>query len=359
MDRHRSKGVTIFGILIIVTSLLQMRTLLNFSYTNYVYTFSTFLPEEIILMRYFASWSLRIVGLVSGIGILFLNNKCRKMALYLFFFTICTIYWKYPYFVFVNQAPYLDQMLLPRLRLHLGYGFPTFSSVVGGSVVCARIMDILFAGIFIYYFTRPKVKKQFNATSEENGGYGLIEDFLRGKRAQTADKLIPHNLREGKILDVGCGVTPAFLFNTKFKYKYGLDESIKNFSSKENILMEKIDLEKDIRFPFEDNFFDTVTMLAVFGHLDPDRILAVLKEIKRTLKPSGRFIMTTPCRWSAKLIVLMYKLRFIDPDKARGHKGAYSRDFIYTSFEKAGFEREKMRFGYFELFMNSWFYVDK
>ena len=46
------------------------------------------------------------------------------------------------------------------------------------------------------------------------------------------------------------------------------------------------------RLDFEDNFFDYVTMLAVIEHFhDP---LVVLREIRRVLKPSGRFIFTTP-----------------------------------------------------------------
>jgi hypothetical protein len=37
-------------------------------------------------------------------------------------------------------------------------------------------------------------------------GFGLLEGFLASKRAQMADRLIPGDLRNGKILDICCMV---------------------------------------------------------------------------------------------------------------------------------------------------------
>ena len=127
-------------------------------------------------------------------------------------------------------------------------------------------------------------------------GYGLLENFLAKKRAEITNKLIPFNLREGKILDIGCGTIPFFLINTKFKEKHGMDPSLKVFDLKENIMLKKHDVEQDI-FPYEDNFFDVVTMLVVFEYIEPDKLIDVLKEIKRVLKSGGRFILSTSCPW--------------------------------------------------------------
>lgn len=355
MNSKRPLGVTIFGAILIISSLGHMVTLLDFN--HYVYLFQP-LPGKIILLRYFISWALRIIGLISGIGILYLKNTFRKLALYLFLVTIVTVSWKHPYVGFQRHAAYLDQIFSYQMQLK-GVVLPSFSSIAGIATMGARILDVLFAGIFIYYFTRLKVKGQFNVAIIPAENYGLLENFLAKKRARMADRLIPHQLRDGRILDIGCGTTPFFLNNTKFKYKYGIEITIKDCLSKENIVLEKFDLEKDKQLPFEDNFFNVVTMLAVFEHIKPDKLPGVLKEIKRVLKPGGRLVMTTPCPWAEKLLWLMAKLRLIDSWKMEEHKGAYQRADIVHYFDKASFEKEKVHFGYFELCMNSWVYAEK
>lgn len=161
MNSKRSIGVTIFAIILISDSLLQMIELLYFQ--HYKNTFQ-FLSDEIILFRYFVSWTLRITGLISGIGILFLKNTFRKFGLSLFIFTIITIYWKYPSLAFKNDAVYLDQFLKDYGCYPIvikGYGTLTFSSLANGTAIFARVLGVLYAALFIYYFTRPKVKRQF------------------------------------------------------------------------------------------------------------------------------------------------------------------------------------------------------
>lgn len=355
MDKYRPKGVTIFAAIIIWTSLAQMITLLDLEHYRYLFYP---MPERLLLLRYFISWASRIVGLACGAGLLYKSNLSRVTALYLFLFTALTVSLKHPYLGFERHALYLDQWVMRRAIYPVrwgGYGLPSFYSLAKASAIGARIVDIVFAAAFIFYFTRPKIREYF----VKNSSCGLLEDFFARKRSLKADALIPAGLREGKILDVGCGITPAFLLNTKFKHKYGLDLMIDNQLPKENIFITKLDLEKEPVFPFEGNFFDAVTMLAVFEHLEPGRLIGVLKEIRRVLKPKSRFVVTTPCPWSAKLIALMAKLRLIDPEKARGHKGAYARRAIIRYLNEAGFERSKIRFGRFELFLNSWVYADK
>lgn len=355
MDKYKPKGVTVFAAIIIATSLAHMITLLDFEHYRYLFYP---MPERLLLFRYFVSWALRIVGLACGAGLLYKSNLLRITALYLFLFTALTVSLKHPYLGFERHALYLDQWVMRRAIYPVrwgGYGLPSFYSLAKVSAIGARIVDIVFAAAFIFYFTRPKIREYF----AKNSSCGLLEDFLAKKRSLKADALIPAGLREGKILDVGCGITPAFLLNTKFRYKYGLDSMIDNQLPKENIFITKLDLEKEPVFPFEGNFFDAVTMLAVFEHLEPGRLIGVLKEIRRVLKPKGRFVVTTPCPWSAKLIALMARLRLINPEKARGHKGAYARRAIIWYLNEAGFERSKIRFGHFELFLNSWVYADK
>jgi SAM-dependent methyltransferase len=350
LSNKRSLGVTIFGVIFIVSSLWAMVTLLDFN--HYAYFFK-YLPEKIIWLRYFGSWVLRILILISGIGILCLSDNFRKLAICLFIFTIVTVYWKHPLAGFQNHTAYLDNLF----KSHGLYS--SFSSIANISAICARIIDVLFAIIPIYYFTRKDVKEQFRVAMIPVENYGLFENFLTEKRARMADKLIPHNLRNGAILDIGCGATPIFLLNTTFKYKYGIEITVESCLARENIILKKLDLEKDDLLPFESDFFDVVTMLAVFEHINPDKLAGVLKEIKRVLRPGARFIVTTPNPWAGKLLWLMAKLGLINSGKMKEHKGAYGKADIVRYFERAGFDIEKTRFGYFELFMNSWVYVDK
>lgn len=46
--------------------------------------------------------------------------------------------------------------------------------------------------------------------------------------------------------------------------------------------------------PFEDHIFDAVVMTEVIEHLDPATSSASLTEVRRVLKPSGRFLGTVP-----------------------------------------------------------------
>ncbi len=187
----------------------------------------------------------------------------------------------------------------------------------------------------------------------------MFENFLAEKRARMADKLIPEHSRTGRVLDLGCGVIPFFLMNTKFKEKYGLGTSVDiSIANEQNIILRKIDLET-ADLPFEDNFFDVITMLAVVEHIKPDKLAKVFEEIKRILKPSGRFILTTPSPWSDKLLVLMAKLRLVSREEFKEHKGVYGHVLITHYLDEAGFRRDKINCGYFELFLNSWAYADK
>jgi ubiquinone/menaquinone biosynthesis C-methylase UbiE len=104
-----------------------------------------------------------------------------------------------------------------------------------------------------------------------------------------------------RLLDIGCG-EGRLLAKAKDNYKelYGIDiveariEQAKKFFQ-ENDLKDRVYLSiKDVNegLPFEDEFFDTVTMIAVLEHLfDP---FFIIKEINRVLKRRGLLILETP-----------------------------------------------------------------
>jgi demethylmenaquinone methyltransferase / 2-methoxy-6-polyprenyl-1,4-benzoquinol methylase len=64
------------------------------------------------------------------------------------------------------------------------------------------------------------------------------------------------------------------------------------------------------RLPFRDGSFDLVTMSFAARTLstDPDRLLAVFREIRRMLAPGGRFVMVDTSQPSNRLIRLLFHL---------------------------------------------------
>ena len=192
--------------------------------------------------------------------------------------------------------------------------------------------------------------------SKENvtRGYGLLEKFLAKKRARIANKLIPFEYRNGKILDIGCGQYPYFLLNTQFKEKFAIDKF--QIQQQERINFTRLNLENN-SLPFKDNFFDVVTMLAVFEHLEQNNLLIILKEIKRVLKSTGKLIITIPSPRTDKLLKIMSLLKLISKDEIQEHKGYYTHLIISSYLKNAGFSNFKL--GYFEFFLNSWVCAEK
>jgi len=204
-----------------------------------------------------------------------------------------------------------------------------------------------------------KQKSKIGVTRE----MGYIDSFLSKLRCRQANHLINPEHRNGRILDVGCGTHPLFLLNTEFTRKYGIDQVVDNRSheqwKKDGIQFANYNLEKQDTMPFKNNFFDIVTMLAVFEHIESEQLVQQLKEIRRILKPNGKFIMTTPAGWTDGLLTVMAALRLVSAVEFAEHKDAYTFSKILVLYEKAGFLKEKVKMGYFELFMNIWVTASK
>lgn len=189
-------------------------------------------------------------------------------------------------------------------------------------------------------------------------GYGLLENFLARKRAKIANSLIPSASRDGRILDIGCGKVPYFLIHTDFAEKYGLDQSVADVGWS-NINVNNFDFTKRKRLPFEDNFFKVVTSLAVIEHINPEHLSGLFREVFRVLRPGGRFILTTPCRWSAGILKIMAKMKLVSFEEISDHKAAYKKGQIIAYLKEACFLEKNINFGYFEFYLNSWAYADK
>lgn len=187
-------------------------------------------------------------------------------------------------------------------------------------------------------------------------GYGILEGFLSRKRAQMAEKHMPESLLTGKILDIGCGLYPYLLLYVDALEKYGIDKIAyddKKLCNK-NIFIRNQDIESDENIPYDSNYFDVVTMLAVVEHIDPSHLVGILMDIRRVLKPDGVFIMTTPAAWTDRLLRIMARLKIVSAEEIKEHKDYYDHSKLCLILQKAGFNRDKVNFGYFEFFMNLW-----
>jgi SAM-dependent methyltransferase len=198
--------------------------------------------------------------------------------------------------------------------------------------------------------------EKLNRMAGMTRGKGLLEPMLADLRAQRANKLIPPPLRDGRILDVGCGSFPYFLAHTSFKEKFAIDQIPLSSNTASELKIESftLDLEVEPHLPFEDNFFEAVTLLAVVEHLDPALMAKLFKEVYRVLKPGGMVILTTPAAWSDGLLKFMARISLVSAEEIHEHAYAYTLPLLGWYFGQAGFEMTKTNFGYFEFMFNMW-----
>jgi len=184
-------------------------------------------------------------------------------------------------------------------------------------------------------------------------GTGVFEGHLARLRARQANRLIPSRLREGRILDVGCGSTPYFLAHTSFEEKFAIDQLAPS-SANTDILWHTLNLNAKPQLPFEDAFFSVVTMLAVIEHLNPQSLVTLFAEVHRILRPGGMLIITTPAAWSGGILNLMAGLNLVSAEEIKEHVYLYTLPLLGWYFGKAGFAIDRVRFGYFEFMLNLW-----
>ncbi|MFZ8845642.1 MAG: class I SAM-dependent methyltransferase [Candidatus Hydrothermia bacterium] len=178
-------------------------------------------------------------------------------------------------------------------------------------------------------------------------GEGILENFLANERYKVVKKVLMNFKNKNRVLDIGCGSYPKFLISLDFKEKFGIDKYDYNFSSY-GIKFIKLDLEKENKLPFEDNFFDVITALALIEHLKLDAVRNLFIEAFRILKNEGIFIITTPSRISKPILELFSKIKIVSKEEIDEHKHYYEVYEIYDLFNYANFKNvnvEKFEFG--------------
>jgi len=201
------------------------------------------------------------------------------------------------------------------------------------------------------------------ANPKATRGFGLLEGFLARKRAQKANSLIPQSYRSGRILDIGAGSYPVFLLSTTFFEKIGIDKTFSAFWEKKpkthTLALMCHDIESEDPLPFQDEYFDVVTMLAVIEHIAHYNLPRISQELYRILKRGGLLIITTPAEWTSLILNGMAYLKLISNQEIRDHKGLHSADSIIMTLQQGGFSPNNIQLGFFEFFMNTWVTVTK
>ena len=152
-------GITVFGVIIVVTSLLQLNTLVRWAYYQWLFNL---LPEDVLRLRYFISITLRVLGLASGIGILLHKDLFRKIAIGISVFTVATIYWKHPLYMVSKHARVVIGWLSRSNCCSAGLSQPPLIKIIEwSSLISLCAVDIGFALWLVYYFTRPRIKAYF------------------------------------------------------------------------------------------------------------------------------------------------------------------------------------------------------
>lgn len=149
MMYRRPLGVTIFGLILIVTSLGLLHFMAPYPLYRQV---NHEWPERIIKIRFVGSYIFRFIGLFSGIGILCCFERVRKFFVGFSYYCLITLPLRHTYSsqLFFSGPIYQQHGSM--------FSLQTFTWI---SVIIHWIIDGTFSLMAIYYFTRPQVIKHF------------------------------------------------------------------------------------------------------------------------------------------------------------------------------------------------------
>lgn len=137
---------------------------------------------------------------------------------------------------------------------------------------------------------------------------------------------------QGRVLDIGCG--RGNLFIKKFiGEENGIGIDVFEYEGVANVIR---DLTK---LPFENDNFDTVTLIAVGGHIPKSKREKEFEEFTRVLKPGGKLIMTEGEKWTQLIShkwrrISLALIGRVDMDSERGMEEEEEYCLPYSEIEK-------------------------
>ena len=139
-----------------------------------------------------------------------------------------------------------------------------------------------------------------NVSSAEGGGVRAAWgwDQIKTRTDETVSSELNYE-KSDTVLDLGCGVGYACKMVAPQVKKYiGLDYSSGMVSQAKEVNKDFGNAEffvgDGVSIPFEDNFFDIIFCEQVFQHMNEDDSYLYFKEILRTVKSDGSFILQIP-----------------------------------------------------------------
>jgi SAM-dependent methyltransferase len=147
------------------------------------------------------------------------------------------------------------------------------------------------------------------------------------------------------------------LIQTAFSQKIGLDKIAGGVPARvlerRDLILIHWDIEKSGYLPLKSNLCAVVVHLAVIEHIEPERVIPLLREMARILQDNGTLIITTPAAWTDRLLRFMARLGLVSAVEIAEHKAAYSRRQLVDLLAQV-FDRAQIQAGYFEFGMNIW-----
>ena len=154
MAKKRLFGPVFFAIILILGSLYQLPGL---SMNSYNFLFQP-LSQRVIAIRFIISIVFICLGLISGIGLFFQKNIFRWMSLAIGIFIVYNYMIELPLVVFKNLKFYVDQLILNSGLPYVTKTYIRFWT----PIIISALIEFLVGVSLIIYFTRRKVKEQFN-----------------------------------------------------------------------------------------------------------------------------------------------------------------------------------------------------
>jgi SAM-dependent methyltransferase len=158
------------------------------------------------------------------------------------------------------------------------------------------------------------------------------------------------------LLDVGCGFNHKFLSSVEPYIAHGIGVDFK-VATMSHGKIRTIQTTLNNILPFENDFFDIVTMLAVLEHLEKPK--EIVSEIARVLKTGGLFVLTVPGKRAEPILnFLAFKLGIINKKEIADHKKYYDLSDI-EEIVKDVHKLEIKKHKYFQFGMNNFCIIRK
>jgi len=156
----KSKGVLLFAWLMIVINIFTLLSALDI---NYFFVYYASFPAAVIAFLISYSFFSSAVGIIAGIGLLKLKEAARRMGV---FINAADILVGLPAFILSFNS--VHQYVRAMTASQMPQGAPALDVEMAATaafdfVIAMNLAVFVLSGIFIFFFTRRKVKEQFTA----------------------------------------------------------------------------------------------------------------------------------------------------------------------------------------------------